>query len=204
MTLEKPLQTMEDVITSQIPVNLIESTIMEFVLRNSPRQIHRDILHSSMESGWLIPWDKRVEMEEDLFRMASEGELLVSDTREQADVIPFVRFAEEPFSTSYGSWVFQKGSALQRDFGRITRRLADTGVLAKIRDDQRRERKLKYLFDPKYKAYIRHEYLKSRPQNHSLDVKEIYLPLILLAAGLVASMLSFTVELCLVKGYPKY
>ena len=45
----------------------------------------------SAASGWLIPFKKRVKMEDELMQLASEGKLIVSGSREHSLTVPFAR-----------------------------------------------------------------------------------------------------------------
>ena len=101
---------------------------------------------------------------------------------------------DETFSSSHGSWVFQKGSRLQADFGRVIGRLTDTGVVGKISEESKRDRRFRYLFDPKYEDLKQYGTGTRRTTNEALSLTQIYLPLIFLIVGWITSVSAFLAE----------
>ena len=102
---------------------------------------------------------------------------------------------DESFSSSHGSWVFQKGSRLQADFGRVIGRLTETGVVQKITEDSKTEKKFRYLFDPKYEDLRQYgRGTQRRSTNEALSLTQIYLPLIFLLVGWFMSVFVFAGE----------
>ena len=190
---ERPVETIDDILASKLPLVSIEGTVFSSILDTSKNpKIATIRKESNIAPGWNLDLMTFISRQDEIFDRVAEGKLLTMGTKKNIGKFPQMQMGKESFRIGLTSWVYPKRSRVHREFSPVIRRLFEAGILDKFREDTMFLGQLEARMDP---VNIEKARQRSVAKTNPLDVPQFYPVIIVLGFGFALSVLSFFGEI---------
>ena len=193
VTYEKPINTMEDVVISGLPVMTIKGTLLARALEFSPSPLQRDIYEKqSAGKGWAIGYKERLKRNAEIDSLVKEGRLLAALGSRTMNKKRFARLVKETYFNTHTSWIFPKNSRLRERIVNYLQRLRDTGIHQKLQEHYFLKEEIPFVMNPNNFRYLDFAKVKKAAP---IEFRQIYASVGLLAIVYFISFFLLFLEL---------